>query len=142
MIFGANQLRKPILFDAKADFLLYGMADKSVVELANALKQGLSPLDIKGLCYIAKEPPKKYILLPSHQECLDDKLKFMDMFDAFYHNNDPISANGLSQKVDSRYLIQNPLLYTLAPKNSMVLQPFLLCVMPILPINNKALLGR
>ena len=106
--FWSNQLRKPILFDAKADFLLYGMADKSVIELANALKQGLSPLDIKGLCYIAKEPKEGHILLPNHQECLDDKLKFMDMFDAFYHNNDPISAKGLSQKVDSRYLIQNP----------------------------------
>ena len=32
----------------------------------------------------------------------------MDMFDDFYHNNDPISARGLCQNVDGRYLIQNP----------------------------------
>ncbi len=106
--FWSNKLKKPILFDAKADYLLFGMADKSVVEFANALKQGLSPLSIKGLCYIAKEAKEEYILLPSHQECVDDKLKFMDMFDLFYHNNDPISAKGLCQKVDNRYLIQNP----------------------------------
>ena len=106
--FWSNRLRKPILFDAKADYLLYGMADNSVVELARALKVGLSPLHVKGLSYISKEPNSDYIALPSHSQCLEDKLSFMDMFDHFYHNNDPISARGLCQEVDGRYLIQNP----------------------------------
>ena len=106
--FWSNRLRKPILFDAKADYLLYGMADNSVVELARALKVGLSPLHVKGLSYISKEPKSEYISLPSHAKCLEDKLSFMDMFDHFYHNNDPISARGLCQEVDGRYLIQNP----------------------------------
>jgi len=106
--FWSNKLRKPILFDAKADYVLYGMSDKSIIEFADALKEGIEPLHVKGLCYISKEPNEAFLTLPSHQECLDDKLKFMDMFDIFYHNNDPISAKGLCQKVDSRYLIQNP----------------------------------
>jgi len=106
--FWSNRLRKPILFDAKADYLLYGMADNSVVEFAHALKEGILPLHVKGLSYIAKEPKPEYLALPSHKECLDDRLKFMDMFDLFYHNNDPISAKGLCQDVDGRYLIQNP----------------------------------
>jgi len=106
--FWSNRLRKPILFDAKADYLLYGMADNSVVELARALKVGLSPLHVKGLSYISKEPNSDYIALPSHAKCLEDTLSFMDMFDHFYHNNDPISARGLCQEVDGRYLIQNP----------------------------------
>jgi len=106
--FWSNKLRKPILFDAKADYVLYGMSDKSIIEFADALKEGIEPLHVKGLCYISKEPNEAFLTLPSHQECLDDKLKFMDMFDIFYHNNDPISAKGLCQKVDARYLIQNP----------------------------------
>jgi len=106
--FWSNHIRKPILFDAKADYLLYGMCDHSVVAFANALNEGIEPLHVKGLCYIAKEPNEAYIQLPSHAEVIADTLKFMDMFDAFYHNNDPISARGLCQKVDSRYLIQNP----------------------------------
>ena len=106
--FWSNKLRKPIVFDAKADYVLYGMSDKSIIEFADALKEGIKPLHVKGLCYISKEPNEEFLTLPSHQECLDDKLKFMDMFDIFYHNNDPISAKGLCQKVDSRYLIQNP----------------------------------
>jgi len=106
--FWSNKLRKPIIFDAKADYLIFGMAENSVIEFANALKNGEKPLHIRGLSYISKEPNQEYIQLPSHDECLKDKNKFIDMFDDFYKNNDPVSAKGLSQKVDSRYLIQNP----------------------------------
>jgi uncharacterized radical SAM protein YgiQ len=104
----SNRLRKPILFDAKADYLIYGMGEIAIKEFSAALRDGNSPLDIRGVCYIAKEPKYEYIQLPSHQECLDNKEKYIDLFDAFYQNNDPISANGLCQAVDSRYLIQNP----------------------------------
>ena len=106
--FWSNKLRKPIIFDAKADYLIYGMAERSVVEFANALKEGKKPLHIRGLSYISKVPKEDYIQLPSHDECLNDKNRFIDMFDDFYKNNDPISAKGLCQKVDTRYLIQNP----------------------------------
>ena len=104
----SNKLRKPILFDAKADYLIYGMGEIAIKEFSAALRNGNSPLDIRGVCYIAKEPKYEYIQLPSHQECLENKEKYIDLFDAFYQNNDPISANGLYQAVDSRFLIQNP----------------------------------
>jgi len=105
--FWSNKLRKPIIFDAKADYLIYGMAENSVIEFADALKAAEKPLHVRGLSYISKEPNENYEQLPSHDECLNDKNKFIDMFDLFYHNNDPITAKGLCQKVDSRYLIQN-----------------------------------
>lgn len=106
--FWTNKLRKPIIFDAKADYLIYGMAERSIIEFADALANNQSPLHVRGLSYISKEPKEEYIALPSHDECLSDKNKFIDMFDIFYKNNDPISAHGLCQKVDSRYLVQNP----------------------------------
>lgn len=105
--FWSNKLRKSIIFDAKADYLVFGMAENSVIELANSLKNGDKPLHVRGVSYISKEPREEYIQLPSHDECLKDKNKFIDMFDDFYHNNDPVSAKGLCQKVDTRYLIQN-----------------------------------
>ena len=106
--FWTNKLRKPILFDAKADILVYGMGEKAVLDLAEALKAGKAVETIRGICYISKEPREEYFQLPGHDEVLKDKEKFIDMFDAFYQNNDPISAKGLCEKVDSRYLIQNP----------------------------------
>ncbi len=104
----SNKLRKPILFDAKADYMIYGMGEIALTELTLAIKEGRKPTDIRGVCYISKEPKYEYIQLPSHADCLKEKEKYIDMFDAFYDNNDPISANGLCEEVDNRYLIQNP----------------------------------
>ena len=103
-----NKLKKPVLFDSKADILIYGMGEIAIEEVTRALANGDDWKDIRGVCYISKEQKHEYIQLPSHQECLDDKEKYIDLFDEFYDNNDPISAKGLCQPVDTRYLIQNP----------------------------------
>ncbi len=104
----SNKLRKPILFDSKADILIYGMGEIALQELVTALDQGNDFKNIRGICYIAKEPVEEYHQVPSHAECLEDKNKFIDLFDLFYDNNDPIAARGLCQKVDTRYSIQTP----------------------------------
>jgi uncharacterized radical SAM protein YgiQ len=104
----SNKFKKPVLFDSKADILVYGMGEIAIEELTFALNEGREYKDIRGICYISKEQKDEYIQLPSHQDCLDDKEKYIDLFDEFYNNNDPISAKGLCQKVDTRYLIQNP----------------------------------
>jgi len=104
----SNKLRKPILFDSKADILIYGMGEQAIRELTYAIAHKEDYRDIRGVSYIAKEPKEEFHQLPSHQECLKDKEKYIDLFDLFYDNNDPISANGLCQPVDNRYLIQNP----------------------------------
>ncbi|CAA6821913.1 MAG: Fe-S OXIDOREDUCTASE [uncultured Sulfurovum sp.] len=103
-----NKLRKPILFDSKADILIYGMGEMAIRELTFALDKGREWRGIRGVCYIDKEPNEAYHQLPSHQACLDDKEKYIDLFDLFYDNNDPIAAKGLCQQVDKRYSIQNP----------------------------------
>src|SRR6056297_290000 len=90
--FWDNGLRRPVLFDAKADYLLYGMADRSIVDLARALKNNQSPHHIRGLCYISSHEKYEYIKLPSYQEVRKDKDKFIEMFDTFYKNSDPVNA--------------------------------------------------
>ncbi|MDF1884328.1 YgiQ family radical SAM protein [Sulfurimonas sp. SAG-AH-194-C21] len=104
----SNKLKKPILFDAKADVLIYGMGETAIEELTRAMDEKRDYRDVKGICYISKEPVESFHQMPSHQDCLDDKEKYIDLFDLFYDNNDPIAANGLCQAVDKRYLIQNP----------------------------------
>jgi uncharacterized radical SAM protein YgiQ len=103
-----NKIRRSILFDAKADFLIYGMAEKSVVEFAKAIKDGLSPTGIRGLSYISKEPVTDFIEIPSFEVVAQDKYQFIESFNTFYGNNDPVTAKGLQQKHGDRYLIQNP----------------------------------
>lgn len=103
-----DKLRKPILFDSKADILIYGMGEQAIRDLTRAIDQKDDWKDIRGICYIDKEPKEHFHQMPSHKECLDDKEKYIDLFDLFYDNNDPIAAKGLCQLVDTRYSIQNP----------------------------------
>jgi uncharacterized radical SAM protein YgiQ len=104
----SNKIRRSVLFDAKADYLIYGMADRSVVELANALHNKADPRLIRGLCYINKVPIPDYLPLASFEECSTNKNSYIDSFDTFYKNNDSIIAKGLVQAHADRFLVQNP----------------------------------
>lgn len=106
--FWTDSVRRSVLFDAKADYLLYGMAEGAVTDLAQALDTAEDPTQIRGLCFISKEPPKDYLTLPAYETVAEDKDAFTEMFHTFYHNNDPRSAQGLVQQHGDRYLVQNP----------------------------------
>lgn len=106
--FWDNRIRRSILFDAKADYLLYGMAEKAVVELAHALAKGRSTADIRGLCYPAPELPPDALVLPDYPTVAADKQAFTSMFSAFYDHNDAITARPLAQLQDNRFLVHNP----------------------------------
>lgn len=103
-----DRIRRSILFDAKADYLLYGMAERSIVELARALAAGAPTTGIRGLCHIAAQPPEEALVLPSFQTVAEDQRAFTDMFRIFYDNNDPVTARPLAQQQDTRFLIHNP----------------------------------
>ncbi|MFP4681100.1 MAG: YgiQ family radical SAM protein [Chitinispirillaceae bacterium] len=104
----SDSIRRSVLFDSKADYLLYSMAEKSVVELAHHLKNGRDCRDIRGLCHIQKTAPDKGIELPSFETVKSDNAAFSEMFRIFYRNNDPASAETIYQKQDTRFLVQNP----------------------------------
>lgn len=103
-----DNVRRSILFDTRADYIAYGMAETSIVELAAAIRDNGDATGIRGICYAANEPKPGYLVLPSYEEAKADKQKFAEAFKAFYDNNDPATAAGLCQKQDTRYLVQNP----------------------------------
>ncbi len=105
----SDSVKRSVLFDAKADMLVYGMGEKTVLELAAKLRNRQDITDIRGLCYISKtELQGEYLELPSHETVCRDKKKFIEMFQLFYENTDPFTAKPLCQKQDTRRLIQNP----------------------------------
>lgn len=105
--FKTDKVRRSILFDAKADYLIYGMGELPVLELAKALVNNDNVTNIKGLCYISKEEIKDAIILPSYEEVINDKLQFHKMFKIFSNNSESQSAKKLCQKTGDRYLIHN-----------------------------------
>jgi uncharacterized radical SAM protein YgiQ len=111
----SNTVRRSILFDAKADVLVYGMGETSVVALAQNRRAGNSITGIRGICYISRivptpdsQFPSPDLVLPSHHDVSKDIGQFTRMFKAFYENADPVTGRRLYQKQDTRYLVQNP----------------------------------
>jgi uncharacterized radical SAM protein YgiQ len=106
--FWSDRIRRSLLFDAKADILVYGMGERAVLELAERLQAGTDYQDVRGICLIARERPSDAQELPAYELVRDDKNAFIDMFHLFYRNNDPLTAKKLCQRQDTRYLVQNP----------------------------------
>ncbi len=103
-----NRVRRSLLFDAKADLLVYGLGEKTALALASYLAQGLDFRAIPGLCYPAERCPEGFLELPGHQETASDPEALARMFSLFYQNQDPVTAQGLAQRQDSRFLVHNP----------------------------------
>jgi len=104
----SNRVRRSILFDARAHVLIYGMGEETVLALAGALDRQTDFRDLRGLCYIARQPREGYAILPPHEQVAVDRQAFTAMFHQFYRQNDPRTAIGLCQQQDSRWLVQNP----------------------------------
>ncbi len=104
----SDSVRRSILFDAKADILVYGMAEKTIVALAQRLQADQAIDDLCGICYISQEKKKDTIELPPFEKVAQDKRAFTEAFHTFYRNDDPLLAQGLCQQQDTRYLVQNP----------------------------------
>ena len=118
----SNKVRRSILFDAKADVLVYGMGESSVVALAQKRREDLPITGIRGICYISRDVPSPDsqfpspdLVLPPHNDVSKDQDQFTSMFKAFYENADPVSGRRLYQKQDTRYLVQNPPALPLPP---------------------------
>lgn len=106
--FWSDSIKRSILLDAKADYLIYGMAELSILQVAYNLKNNLPIYDIAGISYISKERKSDYLELPSYEEILKSKFKLIESYFKLYENSDPQNAKGLIQKYGDRYLIHNP----------------------------------
>lgn len=106
-----NKVRRSILLDTRANVLIYGMGEKAIVELADALKEGkeLSQTNVDGCCYIRKDLSLvgDYIEIPSCEEVQTDKKKYAVATKVQFDNQDPFNSKALVQKHFDRYLVQN-----------------------------------
>jgi uncharacterized radical SAM protein YgiQ len=113
--FWSKSIRRSILFDAKANIIVYGMGERAVLELAAALRDGRDWKGIRGICYIAKDKPANSFELHSYREVTDNKAAFIDMFRQFCQNSEGEDAHIICQLQDTRYLVQNPPQTMLSP---------------------------
>ncbi len=107
----SDSVRRSMLVDSKADVLVYGMGEKQMVALAEALDKGKFAEEIpniKGICYMANEmPTKEIVLCPSYEEVAKSKKAFAQAFKLQYEEQDPFYGKTLVQPHGDRFLVQN-----------------------------------
>ncbi len=107
-----DKIRRSIMLDSRADILMYGMGEKQVVEIANALNAGIPVHEITqipGTCYLANEPIyNNAVEIPSFEECRDFKEKYAESCRMQYYEQNPYIGKTVVQKHGDKYLIQNP----------------------------------
>lgn len=110
----SDKVKRSILLDAQADLLSYGMGEKSIVEIAEALDSGLAVKDITfiaGTVYKAKSLDSVYepVVLPTYKEITESKRKFAESFYVQYCNTDPFSGKTLVEPYkETEFVVQNP----------------------------------
>lgn len=108
----SDSVRRSIIFDSQADFISFGMGERSIVELANLLAEGSDPRLGRapdGVCYVTKVPPKDAIILPSFEEVRDDKKKYALAAKTEYEEQDAFRGKILAQKHGGAYVVQTPM---------------------------------
>ncbi len=109
----SNKVKRSILMDSGADLLSYGMGERSIVEIADALNSGIDIKDITfidGTVYKTKniENVYDYIMLPSFREIRDSRETYAKSFYTQYCNTDPFVAKRLAEEYDNGiYVVQN-----------------------------------
>ena len=109
----SNTMKRSILLDSQADLLMYGMGEKSIVEIAEALNAGMDVQDITyidGTVFKTKELDESLptILLPSFEEIQKNKRTYAESFKLQYGNCDPFTAKRLAERYGKEYVVQNP----------------------------------
>lgn len=90
----SDSLKRSILLDSGADLISYGMGERSILEIADALDAGIG---VKDLTYIpgtvfrtdSLEHVSDPVILPGYEEMKRDKRSYARSFSIQYCNTDP-----------------------------------------------------
>jgi len=114
----SDTVRKPIILDAKADLVIYGMAERAIVEVAGRLAEAagatFDPAILRGIRGTVwrtskdAEVPLDAIRLPDHERAASDPRAFAQSFAAQYRNTDPGSARLLCEAAAGQFAVQEP----------------------------------
>ncbi len=110
----SNKMKRSILLDSGADLISYGMGEKSIVEIADALASGIDIKDITFIDGTVFRTKNKDIIydatyLPDYDEIKADKRKYAESFIVQYNNTDAFSGKRLVEPYGGTvFVVQNP----------------------------------
>lgn len=109
-----DRFKRSVLLDSQADLISYGMGERSIVEIADALASGISIRDvtfIPGTMYRTKDISGLYepVILPSYEAMKADKALYAKSFAIQNENTDSCTGKPLAEEYPGGvYVVQNP----------------------------------
>ena len=110
----SGRLKRSVLLDSQADLISYGMGERSIVEISEALDSGIAVNDITfiaGTVYKTKDISGIYdsLQLPSYDEMRSKPAAYADSFCKQYQNTDSFNGKYLIEPYPNNvYVVQNP----------------------------------
>lgn len=134
----SEKVRRSVLLDTRADMLLYGNAERAIVELTHRLAGGEQIediVDIRGTAFIADKPPGQwqridetrlpdeklesdvrlmmadapaYIEMPSYEDVREDKVLYAHASRILHRETNPGNARALAQRHGDKLVWLNP----------------------------------
>ncbi len=112
-----DRLRPSILMDAPVDILSYGMGEKTMVEIARGLSEGVSVDELRSLMQVASLLPataipiedENNIILHPFEECLEDKRKQSQNFKHIEQQSNRYAGAVLWQRHGDKAVRVNPM---------------------------------
>ena len=110
----SDSLRRSILLESGADLVSYGMGERSIVAIADALDAGMPVKDITYIpgtvCKVRSlDEISDYTVLPDYESIYKDKKKYAESFYIQYSNTDPFSGKRLVEPYSQNcFIVQNP----------------------------------
>lgn len=108
-----DRVRHSILYDACADLLVYGMGERAIVEIADALNDGVPAGEltgVRGTCVrvSSRDEAADAILLPGFTEVAADRRKYCEAFAAQAREQDAVRGKRLLQPHEKGFLLCSP----------------------------------
>jgi uncharacterized radical SAM protein YgiQ len=110
----SDKVRRSILLDCKADLVVYGMGEDTIVEIARRLAAGQSVpglRDLRGVAYAmgaSEQPPHDALMLPSFESVCQDKRDFAEATRMIHNETNPYNARRLVQWHGRQAVVCNP----------------------------------
>ena len=110
----SDKVKRSVLLDSGADMISYGMGERSIVEIADALNAGIEIQDLTyldGTVVKVKDLDSIYDaeILPGFEEIKESKETYARSFYKQYCNTDPFSGKRLVEPYNEHlYVVQNP----------------------------------
>ena len=107
-----DKLLPSVLVESKADYLIYGMGERAILDVARHIEEGAweDRNKLQQVAWISEEKPSDSpdrVFLHPYEKCLKDKKAFVENFNAIELEANRMVGKQLVEQIGNRYVVVN-----------------------------------